>query len=51
MTSHTRPIRNPWLIETRFAPAATVYRQSADGVLIEDEWSWTNVLLVAEKST
>ena len=49
MTRDTRPIRNPWLIENRFAPAARVYRQDDDGTLVPDEWSWTNVLLIAEK--
>ncbi|WP_454299691.1 class I SAM-dependent methyltransferase [Salana multivorans] len=50
-TRETRPIQNPWLIENRFAPAAQVFRRGPDGVLVPDEWSWTNVLLVAEKPT
>lgn len=48
-TADTRPIRNPWLIENRFSPAAEVFTAAADGTLMPDEWSWTNVLLVAEK--
>lgn len=48
-TSQTRAIQNPWLIENRFSPAAEVFRQEPDGSLTEDDWSWTNVLLVAEK--
>lgn len=48
-TPATRGIRNPWLIENRFAPAADVFRQDADGCLVPDDWSWTNVLLVAER--
>ena len=48
-TAKTRGIRNPWLIEHRFAPAARVFVRDAAGSLIPDEWSWTNVLLVAEK--
>ena len=47
-TDKTRPIRNPWLIDNRFSPAARVFTESGDG-LVEDPWSWTNVLLVAEK--
>lgn len=47
-TADTRAIRNQWLIENRFAPAAEVFRQSETG-LVQDDWSWTNVLLVAEK--
>ncbi len=49
MTRDTRPIRNPWLIENRFSPAATVYVRDGEGSLVEDDWSWTNVLLVAQK--
>ena len=49
MTRDTRGIQNPWLIENRFAPAASVFVQDADGALVPDDWSWTNVLLVAEK--
>lgn len=48
-TPDTRPIQNPWLIENRFSPAATVLRRQADELLVPDTWSWTNVLLVAEK--
>lgn len=40
------PIRNEWLIANRFAPAARVFREE-NGELVEDEWGWTNVLLVA----
>ncbi|MFT3887992.1 MAG: methyltransferase domain-containing protein [Arachnia sp.] len=47
-TDKTRPIRNPWLIDNRFSPAAQVFTETADG-LVDDPWSWTNVLLVAEK--
>lgn len=47
-TTRTRPIRNPWLIEHRFAPAARVLRLTDEGP-VPDPWSWTNVLLVAEK--
>lgn len=45
----TRGIRNPWLIENRFAPAASAFNEAPDGTLEPDEWSYTNVLLVAEK--
>jgi hypothetical protein len=56
-TTDSRPIRNPWLIENRFDPAAQVFRRAnasdtdkaATDDLIPDDWSWTNVLLVAEK--
>lgn len=48
-TPDTRGVRNPWLIEHRFAPAAQVFVQDASGALVPDEWSWTNVLLVAER--
>ena len=47
-TDKTRPIRNPWLIDNRFSPAAEVFRQT-DAGLVPDDWSWTNILLVAEK--
>jgi SAM-dependent methyltransferase len=47
-TDKTRPIRNPWLIDNRFSPAAEVLRET-DAGLIPDDWSWTNILLVAEK--
>ena len=49
MTRDTRAIRNPWLIENRFSPAATVYVRDGEGSLVEDDWSWTNVLLGAQK--
>ncbi len=48
-TPETRAIRNPWLIENRFSPAAEVFTLDEDGNPRADEWSWTNVLLVAEK--
>lgn len=48
-TADTRAIRNPWLIKHRFQPAAQVFRRAEDGAILPDEWSWTNVLLVAEK--
>lgn len=48
-TPATRSIRNPWLIENRFAPAASVYAVADSGALVPDDWSWTNVLLVAQK--
>lgn len=48
-TADSRGIQNPWLIENRFAPAAEVYRRGEGGALVRDEWSWTNVLLVAQK--
>ncbi|GAB3819118.1 hypothetical protein GCM10028820_22600 [Tessaracoccus terricola] len=48
-TTDTRGVQNPWLIENRFAPAAEVFTVAEDGTLVPDEWSWTNVLLVAEK--
>lgn len=48
-TADTRGIRNPWLIENRFRPAAQVFHRAADGTLVPDDWSWTNVLLVAQK--
>ena len=44
-TPDTHGVRNPWLIENRFAPAAEVFGLD----LVPDPWSWTNVLLVAEK--
>ncbi|SNU01311.1 Methyltransferase domain-containing protein [Ruaniaceae bacterium KH17] len=47
VTPDARPIQNPWLIANRFAPAAEVFL--SDGA--PDPWSWTNVLLVAEKPT
>lgn len=49
VTPQTRPIQNPWLIENRFAPAAHVYVEDDEGGLVPDEWSWTNILLVARK--
>lgn len=49
MTRDTRPIQNPWLIEHRFAPAARVFTQDEEGRVVPEDWSWTNVLLVAEK--
>lgn len=48
-TADTRGVQNPWLIENRFAPAAEVFTLDGAGTLVPDEWSWTNVLLVAEK--
>lgn len=39
-------IQNPWLIQNRFAPAATV--TLSDGVT-PDPWSWTNALIVATR--
>lgn len=48
-TSDTRPIQNPWLIENRFSQGAEVFVVGVDGALVPDPWSWTNVLLVAEK--
>ncbi|WP_185975605.1 class I SAM-dependent methyltransferase [Tessaracoccus rhinocerotis] len=48
-TDDTRGVRNPWLLENRFAPAAQVFTVGEDGALVPEEWSWTNVLLVAEK--
>ncbi|WP_130874227.1 hypothetical protein [[Pseudopropionibacterium] massiliense] len=38
-------MRNPWLVENRFTPATEVFATD----LVPDDWSWTNVLLVAEK--
>lgn len=49
LTTETHPVRNPWLIEHRYAPAAEVWRRLPDGSLAPDDWSWTNVLLVAQK--
>lgn len=48
-TPDTRGVRNQWLIENRFAPAARVFTVDEHGALVPDDWSWTNVLLVAEK--
>ncbi|MFD2840447.1 class I SAM-dependent methyltransferase [Populibacterium corticicola] len=56
-TTDSRPIRNPWLIENRFDPAAQVFRRvdaldagsAVADDLVPDDWSWTNVLLIAEK--
>lgn len=45
----TRPVQNQWLIDNRFAPAATVYHMDQDDGLVPDDWSWTNTLLVAYK--
>ncbi len=41
--------QNPWLIENRFKPAATVFKK-VDGHLVEQEQPVTNVLLVAQKT-
>lgn len=45
----SHPVQNPWLIEHRFAPAVKVFVEDEEGGLVPDDWSWTNVLLVAEK--
>lgn len=53
-TADTKPIQNPWLIDNRFEPAAQVFTRqqnagSGAGSLVAEDWSWTNVLLVAQK--
>lgn len=45
----TRAIQNTWLIENRFAPAASVY-ELIDGTLVVVDQPVTNTLLVCEKS-
>jgi len=49
VTSDTRPIQNPWLLENRFSQGVEVFVAGVDGELVPDPWSWTNVLLVAQK--
>lgn len=48
-TKDSRPIQNSWLIENRFSQGVEVFRTDSSGALEPDDWSWTNVLLVAEK--
>lgn len=50
ITSASRAVTNPWLIEHRFVPAGNAY-QFRNGVLVELSQPVTNTLLVAQKTT
>lgn len=49
LETSSRPIKNQWLIDNRFNPAAKVYKKDSTGNLIEQEIPDTNVMIIARK--
>ncbi|MEO5949051.1 MAG: transferase, partial [Candidatus Saccharimonas sp.] len=48
ITSATRAITNPWLVENRFQPAGNAY-EIRDGILVAVSQPATNTLLIAQR--